>query len=557
MKRQWLAQLPELLKQHNIKHIVVSPGSRSAPLILHLANYEGLLLYKQVDERTAAFIALGMAQKLQQTVALVCTSGTALLNYGPALAEAYYQHIPLLVLTADRPPEWTDQGDGQTMRQYDVFHNYIRKSYTLPVEINHPDDEWFINRILAEAIQTTQYPVSGPVHINIPLREPLYQIEENKSEAPAFIETVISKRIIDNESFEKLTPIIDKATKIMILVGLSFPEVISVELLNKLANYPNIVIVSDIVSNVYSKQIICASDDIIAGLKDESQYIPDLLISCGGPVLSKRLKNWIRKHRPKEHWNITETFEICDTFQCLTKIIPSEINYFLQQIFFSLTKTESEYSKCWHSVFTSIRQNGNNFLQKAEFSDFKAAWIISKNIPEFSALHLANSMPVRYAHLISWPENLHIFANRGVSGIDGCVSTAVGYSFQSANFTTIITGDLSMLYDSHALWNNQMPGKIRIIVINNGGGGIFRIIDGPGKHPEKQEFFETPHQLTVNMLAQMHKITYLSANNEVELTDALLHLYCDDDSPKLLEIFTQQEINVNVYKSFYEYILNN
>lgn len=170
MKRQWLASLADFLIENKIFHVVTSPGSRNAPLLIHLSNHDGLKTYSHVDERSAAFIALGMAQYLGSTVVLVCTSGSALLNYGPALSEAYYQHIPLLVLSADRSPEWIDQGDGQTIHQNEVFNKYIRKSFNLPIEINNYEDEWLIWRSLSEAIQKTQYPIPGPVHVNIPFR---------------------------------------------------------------------------------------------------------------------------------------------------------------------------------------------------------------------------------------------------------------------------------------------------------------------------------------------------------------------------------------------------
>lgn len=556
MKRQWLAWLPELLIQHDIVHVVVSPGSRSAPLILHLAADERLKLYKQVDERAAGFIALGMAQYLQKPVVLVCTSGTAVLNYGPALAEAYYQRIPLLVLTADRPPEWIDQADGQTLRQNEVFKNYIRKSFNLPVEINHPDDAWFVLRSLSEAIQKTQFPIPGPVHVNVPLREPLYQLEEKTGLKTNIIQTLRSKRILENEVTEPLIPILKKAEKILILVGLSLPGAISTELLKHLAWNPKILVITDIVSNAYGQPFVSASDDIIAATDENIKYYPDILITIGGPVISKRLKIWLRKHKPQEHWHISDDYEAPDTFQSLTKIIPSEVNYFLKQLSLWIAKDAGDYAVHWHSLATKTRESGQHFINECAFGDFKAQGIISQYIPENSCLHLANSMPVRYAHLLAWPENIKIFSNRGVSGIDGCVSTAAGMAFMTNDFTTVLTGDLAMLYDAHALWNFPMPSKLRIIVFNNGGGGIFHIIDGPGKYPHQQHYFDTPHHLKMDALAQMHKIPYLSASNETELEEALSALYTQEASPVLLEIFTNQQVNLQVYKSFYEYILN-
>ncbi len=558
MKRQWLSNLADFLNDNNIIHIVTSPGSRNAPLLLHLANHKALKLYSHVDERSAGYIALGMAQYLQSTVALVCTSGSAILNYGPALAEAYYQHIPILVLSADRSPEWIDQSDGQSIRQNNVFHSYIRKSFILPVEINHPDDEWFIWRSLSEAIHYTKYPVSGPVHVNIPFREPLYEMEPYTGNKPKTVNVLSSLRTLDNNGWKELNLVFRQKKRIMIIAGLNYPDKLTAKLMCSLARVNNIIVLADINSNLYSESFIRASDDIITAISENGQedYYPDVLITFGGTIISKILKNWIRKHPPYEHWHVNIAFEAPDTFQCLTKIIVSDINLFLKGLILRLQEVDSDFSKKWHDILEKINKRRNSYLEISQFSDFKACWTISKYLPNNSLLHLANSMPVRYAHFVDWPSKIKIFSNRGVNGIEGCISTAVGSAIHFKGFTTLITGDLAMLYDSNALWNTNFPCNLKIIVLNNGGGGIFRIIDGPDKYKTQRDFFETPHNYNMEYLSKMYNLSYIGTRNEKELSEALNMIYCDMDKPCILEIFTEQDINAEVYHNYFKYIIN-
>ncbi len=552
MNRRWLSSLAGFLKDNNIDNIITSPGSRNAPLLLHLTNYKEINIYSHVDERSAGYMALGMAQYLRTPVALVCTSGSAMLNYGPALSEAYYQHIPLLVLTADRAPEWIDQSDGQTIRQNNIFQAYIRKSFTLPTDINHPDDEWYIWRTLSEAIKNTTVPVPGPVHVNIPFREPLYEIEAQTNSKPKLLTVVKALRNLDEAAWNLLIPILNKSKHIIILAGLNQPDKITTDLLKILSGFNQVAVFTDISSNQTSKTFIRASDDIIASVinPDHNLFDADLLISFGGPVISKSLKTWLRKHPPAEHWHLNRESEAPDTFQCLNKIIESDINPFLEGLIKRLINTDSVYSWKWRDINDKVNNIRDLNLEKSLFSDIKACWLISKKIPDNSLLHLANSMPVRYAHLNNWPENISIYSNRGVSGIEGCVSTAVGAAIHFRGITSVITGDLAMLYDSHSLWNETLPGGLKIIVLNNQGGGIFRIIDGPGKHKAHREYFETPHHYNLKSLAEMYNLNYFGTHNESELNEALNIIYNDINNPALLEIFTDQDVNADVYHNY-------
>ena len=556
MNRQWLSILPEKLTDYGIYNVIISPGSRNAPLLLHLTSNARIKLFEQVDERAAGFLALGMAQFLNKPVVLICTSGSAVLNYGPAIAEAYYQHIPLLVLTADRPPEWIDQADGQTMKQQSIFQNFILKSYQLPVEINHPDDKWYVHRIFSEAIQYTMDPVKGPVHVNIPLREPLYQIEEVSKYSDRGFKVMPSKRVLEKESLSVLGERWSKAFKILIIAGLNYPSHLLKTELIKLSNKPEVVILTDITSNLYHSQFLKASDDLIELVQENIDMVPDLLISIGGPIISKKLKTWLRLHKPMDHWHINDSFEFPDTFQSLTKVIPCNAIDIIQYFNELFTKSHSNYSNYWHSLSTKLMQFQYQFFKNCLISDFKACYLISTVIPENSVIHFSNSMPVRYAQFFDWHENNLIFSNRGVSGIDGCISTATGSAFVSQKITTIITGDLAMLYDSHALWNNPLPNNLRIIVLNNGGGGIFKIINGPDKIPQYQKVFTTPHTLRMNKLAEMHHIKYFLAKNDEEIITSLNNMFFKESEAVILEIITDNLPNEQIYNNYFSQLKN-
>lgn len=511
-----------------------------------------------VDERAAGFLALGMAQHLRHPVALVCTSGTALINYGPAVAEAYYQQIPLMILSADRPPEWIDQADGQTMRQHNVFNNFIRKSVSLPVESSSKEDEWLIWRSLSETVRFCQYPVPGPVHINIPFREPLYEMETKTEHFPKFMDTVRSELSLNPASWTILEETLRQSKKIMMVAGLLPPEKVNLSLVKKLAEHTQMAILTDITSNIGGNKIYRASDDLIAAVPQikNNEFQPDLLITFGGPVISKRLKLWLRKYPARQHWHITESFEAPDTFQSLNTVIPSEINLFLTQLESRLSDTDSNYQTLWSSTWESYTKKKEAYFETSSYSDLLACQIISDKMPDNSLLHLANSMPIRYGQFFQWPEGTQIYSNRGVSGIDGCISTAVGSAIVFDGFTTVITGDLSMLYDSHSLWNNPFPSKMRIIVFNNRGGSIFKMIDGPGKFPEYLKYFETSHALNLEALCNMHQIPYQSASDTDQLKEILASFYLDNGKPALLEVFTSQDSNVLAFKSYLQSFSN-
>ncbi|MBC8146986.1 MAG: 2-succinyl-5-enolpyruvyl-6-hydroxy-3-cyclohexene-1-carboxylic-acid synthase, partial [Bacteroidetes bacterium] len=411
-----------------IETVIISPGSRNAPLIVGFNQHPKIKCLSIQDERSAAFFALGMAQQSGITIALVCTSGTAVLNYAPAIAEAYYQKIPLLILTTDRPEEWVDQADGQTIRQNNIYNNYIKKSFQLPVKIESDDDSWSISRIISDAINITQYPDKGPVHINIPLREPLYNGKIEISNNYKLIDIIPSQPNLLKRDLENLVSDWSKFKSKIILVGMMDEDVELNSILEKLSKDFSVVVLSETTSNLNSDEFFPCIDKLLASISkdEEKDFSPELLVTIGGAIVSKKIKAFFRNRKPLEHWHISEVDLHIDTYQSLNKNICVEAKYFFNLIIDRIQADDKEFKSKYIAKKIHIEKKHNEFLEKTTISDLKAFEIVLEAIPENSNLHLANSTPIRYAQLFIPKKKVIFNSNRGTSGIDGCVSTAVG-----------------------------------------------------------------------------------------------------------------------------------
>lgn len=548
-----LAQLVISACEHfKINKVVISPGSRNAPLTIGFSNHSKIEVLSIVDERCAAFFAMGIAQQTQKPVALVCTSGSALLNYYPAIAEAFYSKIPLIIISADRPKHLIDIGDGQTIRQENVFENHILYS------VNLTDDLKFRlqNSTLVFNAISTSINKKGPVHINVPFNEPLYETVE-KLENFSFKNLTIPQL----RSFtipERLVEIWNSSKRKLILIGVSFPSEELQKALNKFENDRSVLVMTETTSNLYNDKFINSIDKLISKL-DESGFKnlqPDILLTFGGMVVSKRIKQFLRKYQPKHHWHIDEHTKL-DTYFCLSEFIKENPIPFLSKLAtLSLKpvkhKEETKaYQKYWLKEKEQRNQKHQQFLKNATYTDLKAFESVLASIPNNSQLQISNSSIIRYAQLFDVNPTLKVFCNRGTSGIDGSTSTAIGAAYAYKEQTIFITGDLSFFYDSNALWNNYIPKNFRIILINNSGGGIFKIISGP-KLTNALPYFETPHNLTAKHLAKMFNFEYSSVGNLKELDYNLINFYSESKQPKILEIFTPPEINDVILQQYFK-----
>jgi 2-succinyl-5-enolpyruvyl-6-hydroxy-3-cyclohexene-1-carboxylate synthase len=479
----------EILRAKNISNIVISPGSRNAPLIIGFGNDPFFTCYSIADERSAAFFALGIAQQIKEPVAVVCTSGSALLNYYPAFAEAFYSQIPLLVISADRPQSKIDIGDGQTIRQENVFANHSLFNANLSEEASENNDN-----LIQEAINVA-FAKRGPVHINAPFEEPLYETTSELSVKPkikSFESTTSS-----SEDLALYASLWNSSKKKLVLVGVNEPNAIEQHYLDLLANDPSVVVLIETTSNLHHPRFINTIDSIITPFTENDflEFQPEILITFGGMIVSKRIKAFLRKYQPQNHWHIDD-LRAYDTFGCLTKHFVMQPNNFFQS-FFNLThQVESTYNQLAQDIKAYRQKKSVEYLAKIPFSDLKVFEKILPVIPNDYQLHISNSSPIRYAQLFDIEKSIEVFSNRGTSGIDGSTSTAIGAAVGNKKSCVFIAGDIGFLYDSNALWNNYIPNNFKIILINNGGGGIFRILPGHKETPVFNTFFETSHCLT-------------------------------------------------------------
>lgn len=538
----------EICRAKGVTDIIISPGSRNAPLTIGFANNPNFTCFSIADERCAAFFATGMSQQLKKPTAIVCTSGSALLNYYPAIAEAFYSQIPLIIISADRPHDKIDIGDGQTIRQENVYANHILFNANLLEDASEEND-----RLINEAINTAVLK-KGPVHINAPFEEPLYQTVSELSVEPKLSYIVEKTPFIGD-----LTPYIQKwnsAKKKLILVGVNDPGSIDKAIIEQLANDPSVVVMTETTSNLHHATFLNSIDTIITPFTEEDfeNWSPDILITFGGMIVSKRVKAWLRKYSPAEHWHI-DTLRAYDTFGTLTKHFETEANPFLKAFLPQTVAIESNYSQIAQELKALRKVKHDEYLAKIPFTDFKAFEVILPELKENSQLQISNSSAIRYIQLLDVKDSIEVFCNRGTSGIDGSSSTAIGAAVANGKETVLITGDISFLYDSNALWNNYIPKDFKIIIINNGGGGIFRILPGHKETPVFNTYFETEHHLTAEHLAKMFGFSYQSASDETGLKTELNAFMQNGEQPKILEVFTPMLENDKILLQYFKELI--
>ena len=530
-----------------VKHVIISPGSRNAPLIISFDNHPKFICYSIPDERSAGFYALGMARQLNEPVAIVCTSGTAVVNYAPALTEAYYQEIPVIAITADRPPELIDQEDGQTIRQHNIFANHIRFSTTLPVN----DDDKSIESAKSEIQKAFKFALgvtNGPVHINIPFNEPLYNTESVSVEIDS-VKLVDDIVITDYQKLDKLVYAVGESQRVMLLAGVLLPNNDIQNVINLLANEKNILVVAPATSNIGGDRIINTPDLLIKTLSevDIEEFSPDILITIGGPVVSKITKQFLRSNINLIHYDIDVNPREVNTYLSLVSKIDTEPKFVLKYLYENINEQDAEFKQIWIDRYEKTNTSFSHFVDRLNWCDIAVFSTFFNSINKNINIHLANSTPVRYAELFDKNLLSNYYCNRGTSGIDGSLSTAAGSAMVSDKITVLITGDMSFVYDSNVFWNRHVPNNLRIILINNGGGNIFKIIPGPKTTTQLKTFFEAPQNVDNKALCKAFNIDYLSAKVFSELSSLLNGFFDKENKCTVLEIFTNADKNEDVF----------
>ena len=562
--------------------VVISPGSRNVPLAIGFASNKKFKCYSIVDERSAAFFALGLSQKSKKPTILICTSGSALLNYYPALAEAYYSEIPLIILSADRPEYKINIGDGQTINQSNVFEKNILYSNSLKQDCSHATEEIIKSNLqkivnekadfskiekLQKSIQKNNEEIieiafnlsinkMQPVHLNVPMEEPLYEFNDSPS-----ISVKVKKKpekklsLTDLDNFYKA---INKASKIMILIGVSDGNILSKKSIQKINSCSSIIVMKEHTSNVFNESFISNIDRLIGPIELQSnsdslfdELSPEIVISLGGMIVSKKIKSFLRNYKPRKHFHIGNNISK-DSFYSGVEHINTTANKFFENI--DLNKSDSKYFEKWNQLDYSKLDLHNRYMKVINFSDLKVFEILTNWIPKKYNIQVANSTPIRYFQLFDLKNKNMMFANRGTSGIDGSTSTAIGSSVQNDSPVLLVTGDLSFFYDVNALWNNHIPKNFRIIIINNSGGGIFKILPGFKENNLFSEFIETQHNLSARLIAKMFNFNYTRVSTKFGLNLYLRTFFKNSKKPKILEIKTSSVKSTKILKEYFRYL---
>ena len=574
--------LTALLQAHHVGTAVVCPGSRNAPIV-HNLQEAGMTCYPVTDERSAAFFALGQSQARQEPVALCVTSGSALLNVAPAIAEAWYQHVPLVVVSADRPEAWIGQLDGQTLPQPGVLDRFVRRTVTLP-EPHDDTSRWHCNRLVNEALLDLRQPYPAPVHINVPISEPLFDFT-----TPALPEErVIHRHTTAAEHDSFLPKVFYEAARPMIVVGQEYTESADeddfdyIEWRHFLYHYG--VVLAEPLNNIFCGDPV---DAALAMVGDDPAYQPDVVVYLGGHIVSKRLKRFLRQSGARVIM-VSSDPEVHDPTMCMTDLVVMDpydalwsLYYFYehntradlygaldieedQMKAYQLNPAHDDYHRLWRNVFKQVHQVALSY--QPAYSQMAAVRYLEEQLSDVFYdyhLHYANSSAVRLACLYADAYNRHhVWCNRGVNGIEGSLSTAVGFaagqwavadeSDDEAATVICVTGDLSFFYDQNALWNANLTPNLRVILLNNRGGGIFRTLPGLERSPVRDTFMAAAHHTSAQGICTQCDVGYLRATNMHEMQTGMVRLLTEETQrPMVLEIFTDPDTDAAQLKQFY------
>lgn len=543
--------LTSLLIAHGIENAVVCPGSRNAPIVHNLNECDNIKCWPVTDERSAGFYAIGMAQATQKPVVVCVTSGSALLNLAPAIAEAHYQHIPLIVVSADRPQQWIGQLDGQTLPQPDALQPFVRKAVNLP-EPHDDETRWLCNRLINEALFQSGVHGFTPVHINVPISEPLFTFDTHelpKERAFRPITRCYSHAIptlLLNETSNAQHP--------LIVIGQTTKDAISTQTMEVLTNV--VTVFSEPLSNNSGKTLLF--DEVIRCSQETDRLMPDLIIYVGDTLVSKAARRFLRNSEARTYLITTDASTTPDPTMWLEGIVECADSQDINRLLLSLATVFSNDSdtekKLFHAVWRQSLANAT-LHSKAfipPFSQMSSVKCLEERIgcgSNYIHTHYANSTAIRLANIYA---KHYVWCNRGVNGIEGSISTAAGFSLATEGTVVCVTGDLSFFYDQNALWNQCIDGRLRILLLNNGGGGIFRQLKGLQSSPAAERFIEASHSATAQGICLQNGIAYASAHNMEEMQTEIDCLLTQKSArPMLLEVFTDAETDASTLEEYY------
>ena len=545
-------QLLSLLKAHGINKFVVSPGSRHIPIVISMECDPFFKLYSVVDERSASFFAIGLMQRFKEPVGIICTSGTASANYCSAISESYYQQLPLLVLTADRSECLRDQAEDQMIHQSTMYQNITKKVVNLPI-VQNDNDAWFNNRLINDALLELRHHGDGPVQINIPVPEHMDDFTT---------ETLPNERKIDRYDLtmqqEQWISFAKKlAGKRVIVVcgeGFVFTEEQN-NALDAFARKFDCVILADKMSNCHVYHCVENAFPVLNALSnaDVRDVAPDIIITIRANYsFNPEFKTFVykaKKYHTIEHWYVSPTGNVVDPFHILNSVFEMPDEEFFKKISSSTVvgNDGKEYAEAWNIISESIEE------PEVDYSQVYTVGRFLHNIPGNSVLHLSNSNSVRIAQLFKIDKSIEIHCNRGTDGIDGCMSTAVGFASETDKLVFLMIGDLTFFYDMNALWNRQLGNNLRILLNNNGGGAIMHMPKRPSLAASLlPNFISAQHHTSAKAWAEDRGFKYCSAHNKDEVEKGVKILTDTSvDGPIILEVFTDMLEDTHIFKKYY------
>ena len=551
--------LTSLLLEYGVSDAVVCPGSRNAPIVHNLSVCEAIRCRPVTDERSAAFYALGLAIATRRPTVVCVTSGSALLNVMPAVAEAAYQHVPLVVISADRPQQWIDQLDGQTIPQSDALGRFVRKAVQLP-EPHNDEERWLCRRLVNEAIHIATCRQGAPVHINVPISEPLFEF--STEQLPQLSRFNNIKRAAIKDASMDMPDAFHDATRPMIVIGQLAHGTVSHETIRSLSE--KYVVMSEPLSNPSYmtihfdeaiRYIVSDNSSINDDEDDKTAYYPDYVIYVGDTLVSKPARRFLRNAKAPSCLITPDAADIHDPLMTLTDIVECDSDS-INALLASLCDAPDTDERCrfhdrWQSFLDACAAHADAYAP--EYSQMATVKYFEEQLADLDidiCVHYANSSAVRLACIYA---QHYVWCNRGVNGIEGSLSTAAGFSLATHDMTVCVIGDLSFFYDQNALWNSNLRGNLRIILLNNRGGGIFRQLPGLSDSPAADDLVMASHENTAQGICTQNDIGYMSAKNMDEMQIGIVTLLTrESERPMLLEVFTDSNDDVKALEKYFK-----
>ena len=551
--------LTSLLLEYGVSDAVVCPGSRNAPIVHNLSVCEAIRCRPVTDERSAAFYALGLAIATRRPTVVCVTSGSALLNVMPAVAEAAYQHVPLVVISADRPQQWIDQLDGQTIPQSDALGRFVRKAVQLP-EPHNDEERWLCRRLVNEAMHLATCRQGAPVHINVPISEPLFEFDTEQLPQLSRFNNI--KRAAIKDASMDMPDAFHKAKRPMIVIGQLAHGTVSHETIRSLSE--KYVVMSEPLSNPSYmtihfdeaiRYIVSDNSSINDDEDDKTAYYPDYVIYVGDTLVSKPARRFLRNAKAPSCLITPDAADIHDPLMTLTDIVECDTDS-INALLASLCDAPDTDERCrfhdrWQSFLDAYAAHADAYAP--EYSQMATVKYFEEQLADLDidiCVHYANSSAVRLACIYA---QHYVWCNRGVNGIEGSLSTAAGFSLATHDMTVCVIGDLSFFYDQNALWNSNLRGNLRIILLNNRGGGIFRQLPGLSDSPAADDLVMASHENTAQGICTQNDIGYMSAKNMDEMQIGVVTLLTrESERPMLLEVFTDSNDDVKALEKYFK-----